>query len=229
MYQRSMAERPLLTKSVTAAIVSVIGQLIGSALRASSSSALPPTLSPSSSSPAYTSAQASALVVKAGAAAGVGGNAGGVGGVGVEVVGASPGLLRRVAAFAIFGLCVKGPVFHWWYRALDKVAARRRKADESPGGPRDIAFKLAMDRFVLTPPYLVITFAGLGLLQGFGVERSMREAKGLYLGALATNWTVCTLTQLFNFKVVPLEYRPIFGNCVACWWSIYLSLLSDNN
>lgn len=67
---------------------------------------------------------------------------------------------------------------------------RRRKADESPGGPRDIAFKLAMDRFVLTPPYLVITFAGLGLLQGFGVERSMREAKGLYFGALATNWTV---------------------------------------
>ncbi|CAN0534005.1 unnamed protein product, partial [Scytosiphon promiscuus] len=47
-----------------------------------------------------------------------------------------------------------------------------------------------MDRLVLTPPYLAITLACLRLLQGLGVERSMRETKGLYFGALITNWKV---------------------------------------
>lgn len=44
--------------------------------------------------------------------------------MGVRLAGGSPGLLRRVVAFAIYGLVVTGPVFHWWYKLLERVAAR---------------------------------------------------------------------------------------------------------
>lgn len=37
---------------------------------------------------------------------------------------------------------------------------------------------------------------------------------------------VWTVAQAVNFQVVPLEYRVLFGNMVALWWNIYLSLAS---
>lgn len=33
-------------------------------------------------------------------------------------------MLRRTAAFAFFGFVLNGPVFHWWYGALERAAAR---------------------------------------------------------------------------------------------------------
>ncbi|CAN0446354.1 unnamed protein product, partial [Ectocarpus sp. 12 AP-2014] len=159
LYKRSMSERPLLTKSVTSALVSALGELMGSALRSSPPPPLP---------------------VGAGTALAVKGRVGAGQGTGT----AAPGLLRRTAAFAIFGLLVNGPVFHWWYGALERAAARRRKAGELPGGAGDITFKVAVDRFLMTPPYLAITLASLRLLQGLGAKRSIGETSALYRGVL---------------------------------------------
>ncbi|CAM9812547.1 unnamed protein product [Pylaiella littoralis] len=198
MYKRSMAKRPLLTKSVTAAVVAAFGEMIGSAMRPS------PDLRPAPSLP------------------------NGVGAGGGAVAEVAPGLLRRTVAFAIFGLVLNGPVFHWWYGALEKAAARRRKEGEPAGNAGDVAFKVALDRLLLTPIYLAITLVSLRLLQGFSGKRTIRETRALYRGALLTNWKVWTVAQVANFKLVPVEYRPVVGNFVACWWNIYLSLLSAN-
>lgn len=40
---------------------------------------------------------------------------------------------------------------------------------------------------------------------------------------------VWTVAQVVNFQVVPLEYRVLFGNMVALWWNIYLSLASHTS
>ncbi|CAM9907311.1 unnamed protein product, partial [Scytosiphon promiscuus] len=182
-YKRSMSERPLLTKSITAATVSALGEVVGSALRRP-----PPP-------PSLPLGAGTALVVK-----GRGGAAA-----------AAPGLLRRTVAFAFFGFVLNGPVFHWWYGALERASARLRKAGEPPGGAGDIAFKLALDRFVITPPYLAFTLVSLRLLQGLGASRSIRETRALYRGVLLMNWKVWTIAQLVNFKIIPVEFRPVFG------------------
>lgn len=67
---------------------------------------------------------------------------------------------------------------------------RRRKPGDPPGGTGDVAFKVALDRFLLTPPYLAITLASLRLLQGLGAKRSLGETRALYKGVLFTNWKV---------------------------------------
>lgn len=90
--------RPLLTKSVTAAAVSALGEVVGSALRRPS----PP--------PSLPMGAGAALVVK--------------GRGGVTAAAATPGLLKRTAAFAFFGFVMNGPVFHWWYGALERASAR---------------------------------------------------------------------------------------------------------
>lgn len=85
---------------------------------------------------------------------------------------------------------------------------RRRKPGDPPGGTGDIAFKVALDRFVLTPPYLAITLATLRLLQGLGVKRSLGETRALYKGVLFTNWKVglsaahCSLLECMRARRV---------------------------
>ncbi|CAN0361461.1 unnamed protein product [Ascophyllum nodosum] len=210
MYRRAIKERPVATKAITAAAVSALGELLGTAIKAHF-------VQPTSRSPAMTRTRggASRELIQGGSVAVAGSGAG-----------AGPSLLRRTASFAIFGLVLNGPVFHWWYNMLERASERLRKPGEAAGGTRDIAFKLAMDRFVATPPYLLMTLLALRLMQGLGIDRSVRETRQLYLGALIKNYKVWTLAQLINFKLIPIEFRPLFGNLVSVWWNVYLSLLS---
>ena len=40
---------------------------------------------------------------------------------------------------------------------------------------------------------------------------------------------VWTVAQAVNFQLVPLDYRVLFGNVVALWWNIYLSLVNAHS
>lgn len=71
-----------------------------------------------------------------------------------------------------------------------RVFFRRRKEGEPAGNAGDVAFKVALDRLLLTPIYLAITLVSLRLLQGFSGKRTIRETRALYRGALLTNWKV---------------------------------------
>ena len=53
-----------------------------------------------------------------------------------------------------------------------------------------------MDRFVATPPYLLMTLLALRLMQGLGIDRSVRETRQLYLGALIKNYKARPAIQL---------------------------------
>lgn len=232
MYQQAVSERPILTKSITAAVVSAFGEVVGSALKTSSSITKESNLLLVSNTSSRGLSSSLAEIASGGGMAtgaersGDGGGGVGVGGIVVESR-SRPGLLRRTAAFAIFGLLINGPLFNWWYGALERIAARCRKPGRRPGNAREVALKVALDRLLLTPPYLAVTLVVLRLLQGQGLRRSARETRALYRGVLITNWKVWTLAQLINFNLVPVEFRPIFGNLVACWWNIYLSLISN--
>ena len=71
-----------------------------------------------------------------------------------------PARARSVGAFFLFGLVVNGPFFHWWYGTLEKLC-RDRPSQTAPG----LAMRLALDRLVVTPPFLIFTLSGLHFLQ----------------------------------------------------------------
>ena len=48
----------------------------------------------------------------------------------------------------------------------------------------------------------------------------------IILHAIVKVWTVA---QAVNFQLVPLDYRVLFGNVVALWWNIYLSLVNAHS
>ncbi len=86
--------------------------------------------------------------------------------------------------------------------------------------------KLGLDRLLLTPPFLAFTLIYLQFTQTLDMSQTMRNVKNQYAAALFMNWKIWTPAQVVNFTVVPVDYRVLFGNMVALWWNIYLSLVS---
>ncbi|KAG5178466.1 hypothetical protein JKP88DRAFT_168858 [Tribonema minus] len=129
---------------------------------------------------------------------------------------------RRLGAFAVFGLVVNGPAFHFWYAFLEQLAQRWSKLT---GGHHIILFKVIVDRLLMTPPYLVLTLVGLRWLQDFKLLLALQACALVYKSALLLNWKLWTVAQVINFNFVPLEYRVLFGNLVAAVWCAILSLL----
>jgi hypothetical protein len=127
-------------------------------------------------------------------------------------------ILRRIGVFFVYGLCIAGPFFHWWYGALDKFS-------RGFGLSRIFTFiiQLALNQLVMTPAMLAVTLAFLQLSQTTHVGSIIRNVKNAFVGALYTNWRVWTVAQAINFQIVPLDYRVLFGNLVALWWNMVLS------
>eukprot|EP00618_Florenciella_parvula_P019098 CAMPEP_0119521140 /NCGR_PEP_ID=MMETSP1344-20130328/36941_1 /TAXON_ID=236787 /ORGANISM="Florenciella parvula, Strain CCMP2471" /LENGTH=228 /DNA_ID=CAMNT_0007559091 /DNA_START=129 /DNA_END=815 /DNA_ORIENTATION=- len=130
-----------------------------------------------------------------------------------------PSRARSVGAFFLFGLVVNGPFFHWWYGTLEKMC--KGMPSNSPSG---LASRLALDRFIMTPPFLVTTLAGLHFLQHLDPKGALKHMRMIFWGALVMNWKVWTAAQAVNFTYVPVKFRPLFGSVVALWWNIYLSM-----
>lgn len=127
--------------------------------------------------------------------------------------------LKRLAIFGVYGLALTGPIFHWWYGFLEKTVRSWNIV-----GTANVLTKIALDRLVLTPPFLLLTLIYMQFMQSFNMAKTSAAVKNIYASALYLNWRVWTPAQAVNFKFVPLEYRVLFGNLVALWWNIALSL-----
>jgi len=128
--------------------------------------------------------------------------------------------LKRLAMFGVYGFAITGPIFHWWYGFLEKTV----RSWQINSGNMSVLAKIAMDRLVFTPPFLLFTLAYMQFLQTFNIAKTSAAVKNIYAGAIYLNWKVWTVAQAVNFKYVPLEYRVLFGNLVALWWNVMLSL-----
>lgn len=168
-YQRQLTKEPLITKALTSAIVSALGEVIGSWLRGQKQTAL--------------------------------------------------AAWRRVSVFFLYGLCISGPFFHWWYGTLDRSV-------RSLGLPKiwSTLLQVAVQQLVVTPPFLLVTMAFLQLARTTKVSEISKGVKSAFAAALFTNWRVWSVAQTINFQLVPLDYRVLYGNILALWWNIYLSL-----
>lgn len=131
--------------------------------------------------------------------------------------------IKRLAVFGVYGLAFTGPFFHWWYGYLEKTVNSWKL---SP----NISFliKLALNQLAMTPPFLLFTLAYLQYFFTLDAARTVAAIKNTFVAVLLTNWKVWTVAQAINFKLVPLDYRVLFGNVVALWWNIFLSLVSSS-
>ena len=128
---------------------------------------------------------------------------------------------RRLGIFGAYGLAITGPLFHWWYGVLEKFVAKQQLP------PRiSVVLKLLLDRLLLTPPFLLFSLGFIQYFQTLSASTAVANVRNTYAAALYTNWRVWTVAQGINFTYVPVEYRVLYGNVVALWWNVYLSLVN---
>ncbi|XP_075753984.1 peroxisomal membrane protein 2 [Pelodiscus sinensis] len=117
--------------------------------------------------------------------------------------------------FAIYGFLFTGPLSHYFYLYLEQLI------------PPDAAFavikRLLVDRLLVAPPFLVLFFFVMNLLEGKDLSAFTEKMRSSYWAALKMNWKVWTPVQFVNVNYVPLQFRVLFGNLVALFWFAYLA------
>ncbi|XP_065197019.1 peroxisomal membrane protein 2-like [Sycon ciliatum] len=122
---------------------------------------------------------------------------------------------RSVASFGAFNAVVTGPLTHHLYRILEGAVPRNMKYAA--------VYRVAIDRLLFAPPYLMVFFFVVALLEGLSVQAAIQRIRGVFWTALKMNWKVWTLAQYINFSYVPTEYRVLFANVISFLWNIYLA------
>ncbi|CAM5100045.1 unnamed protein product [Eretmochelys imbricata] len=117
--------------------------------------------------------------------------------------------------FAIYGFLFTGPLSHYFYLYLEQLI------------PSNVPFamvkRLLLDRLVVAPPFLLLFFFVMNLLEGKDLSAFAEKIKSGYWVALKMNWKVWTPVQFINVNYVPMQFRVLFGNLVSLFWFAYLA------
>lgn len=89
-----------------------------------------------------------------------------------------------------------------------------------------LVIKLLVQQIGFTPPFVAFTLAFINYFLTLDPTETWLRVRNAFVTALIVNWKVWTPAQAVNFGLVPLDYRVLFGNIVALWWNIYLSVIS---
>ncbi|KAG7480887.1 hypothetical protein MATL_G00061030 [Megalops atlanticus] len=119
------------------------------------------------------------------------------------------------ARFAVYGLCVTGPLSHYFYQLLELLF------------PSTVPYctlkRLLLDRLIFAPAFLLLFFFIMNILEGKKWSVFQGKVRAGYWPALKMNWKVWTPFQFININYVPVQFRVLFANLVALFWYAYLA------
>jgi hypothetical protein len=125
-------------------------------------------------------------------------------------------LVRNIGQ-ASFGLFLLGPFYHHYFKTLDMVV-------KVPGW-RGTALKLIIDQ-TIGATLIISGFATWNtMFRGGSFQDVQNELKNNFFNIMKMNWMVWPAAGVISFGVVPTEYRTLFVNVVAFFWSAYLSYI----
>ncbi|XP_041079062.1 peroxisomal membrane protein 2-like [Polyodon spathula] len=119
------------------------------------------------------------------------------------------------ARFAVYGLCVTGPVSHYFYQYLELLV--------HSSASHCVLKRLLLDRLIFSPAFLLVFFLAMNFLEGKSWAAFQKRVKTEYWSALKMNWKVWTPFQFININYVPVQFRVLFANLVALFWYAYLA------
>lgn len=126
---------------------------------------------------------------------------------------------RTTFAFTTFGLIFNGPLTHHFYVLLDHILPR----GATQTGKYSAIKRVLFDRLVLAPPYLLLCFYMLSILEGKSSAEACQKIRESYWTLLKMNWKIWTVFQYVNINYVQPEYRVLFTNVLSLVWTIYIA------
>lgn len=83
--------------------------------------------------------------------------------------------------------------------------------------------RVIVDRLVFAPPFLLLFFYVITILEGQGHQAAIARIKESFWPVLKLNIQVWTVFQYININYVPPKYRVLFGNVLALVWSVFVA------
>ena len=143
--------------------------------------------------------------------------------------------LRRLLSFGLYGLVIGGPAQHYWHQFMNYLLMPAHATHSLTSEMRLV--KVALSQAVLTPPLVAAMIASLhSLTTGqSGMKNDPKsglksvfsagsEFRNVYAAALFTNWRWLTVAQAANQTVVSPDHRVLVEHLMVLWWNVYMSV-----
>ena len=59
-----------------------------------------------------------------------------------------------------------------------------------------------------------------------GIRKGVDNLKSKFVETMITSWKIFPLSNIFNFRFVPIQYQVLFSNFIGFLWNIYLSFIT---
>ena len=127
---------------------------------------------------------------------------------------------KRNVRFSLFGAFGCGPLFHLHFT---KVLPWLVPNVDTKG----LLLKVLIDQTAWASSFTCYIYFCLSKLEGKSNTEAVNNARNLLWPTLLTNWTVWPAVQLFNFKLVPIQYQMVVVQIVAIFWNAYISYMQN--
>ena len=220
-YQTLLERRPVLTKSVTAGVITAIGDVLAQDL------------------------ERRAALAAAARAAAVGSSAL------VVASPSSLLDLQRLFAFTLAGSFFVGPFVHYWYELLWSIRRRLTLRSKTTPQTAITLLLVFLDQTIgaclFFPPYIfayeffstaasqvlpllvplslaasALSSSGASLPLSSFIGKSQARIRTSLLSILIANWYVWPFINFVSFSFVPEIYRGLFSNIASVFWNVYL-------
>lgn len=126
---------------------------------------------------------------------------------------------KRTAKMGAFGLCIHGPMGHYWYTLLDKSIMTK-----APTSAAAVATKTIVDQIVCAPVFTAGFFSAMKIMDG-KADEIKEEVETKLWPTMKVNWTVWPIAHIINFRFVPSSQRILYINTIQIGYNAFLSTM----
>lgn len=144
--------------------------------------------------------------------------------------------LRTIKA-VVYGGIVFAPIGDKWYKLLNRIKfpiSRSTRANLSGSKKElilDTSIRVATDQLIFAPFIgipMYYTVMAFWEFKPDPISEIRAKLRDNLWDTLTTNWLVWPLFQVFNFGLVPVQFRLLTVNVISIGWNCYLSYLLND-
>jgi hypothetical protein len=206
-YERALAARPILVKTVLGGSVACLGDYVAQTIEQKQS------VDSSSSGSGSSSGSSSS----SGSGSGSGSSSSRA-----KPLGYDP---ARGFALTSLGLIWNGPLMHAYFSWLERTFPQRTFG--SAGALRSLLSKTAMNQLVTNPfVYLPLFYTYTGFMYGRSMEETFDKAQREYWASLRCTWLIFTPLNFCNFYFTPVRHQVTVNVLASFVFNTALSLIA---
>mmetsp|Transcript_12494 Transcript_12494/g.22657 ORF Transcript_12494/g.22657 Transcript_12494/m.22657 type:complete len:254 (+) Transcript_12494:169-930(+) len=126
----------------------------------------------------------------------------------------------RTSHVAITGMVYSGPITHYWYQILESIVTVENRV-------LGLACRLLLDSIIFSPVTITGYFTVRTFLERKGLVTLRDKLQTKLKPALFAAWSFWPPVNIFNFSLVPLQFRVLYSNIMALVWTGYLSFVNQ--